>query len=44
MRRHRADALGPIYGVAPEVVAKAGEYFRSSCAMSKSRLQTAGSS
>ena len=23
-----ADALGPIYGVAPEVVAKAGEYFR----------------
>ena len=28
MRRHRADALGPIYGVAPEVVAKAGEYFR----------------
>src|SRR3984893_16986911 len=28
MRRHRADALGPIYGVAPEVVAKAGECFR----------------
>jgi glutathione S-transferase len=28
MRRHSADALGPIYGVAPEVVAKAGEYFR----------------
>jgi glutathione S-transferase len=28
MRRHRADALGPIYGVGPEVVAKAGEYFR----------------
>ena len=28
MRRHRADALGPIYGVAPEVVAQAGEYFR----------------
>src|SRR5260370_23035 len=28
LRRHRADALGPIYGVAPEVVAKAGEYFR----------------
>ena len=28
MRRHRADALGPIYGIAPEVVAKAGEYFR----------------
>jgi glutathione S-transferase len=28
MRRHRADALGPIYGVAPEVVAKAAEYFR----------------
>lgn len=28
MRRHRADALGPIYGVAPDVVAKAGEYFR----------------
>src|SRR5258708_31727225 len=28
MRRHRADALGPIYGVAPEVVARAGEYFR----------------
>ncbi len=28
MRRHRADALGHIYGVAPEVVAKAGEYFR----------------
>ena len=24
MRRHRADALGPIYGIAPEVVAKAG--------------------
>lgn len=28
MRRHRADALGPIYGVAPEVVAQAGQYFR----------------
>ena len=28
MRRHRADALGPIYGVAPDVVEKAGEYFR----------------
>ena len=28
MRRHSADALGPIYGIAPEVVAKAGEYFR----------------
>jgi glutathione S-transferase len=28
MRRHSADALGPIYGVAPDVVAKAGEYFR----------------
>jgi glutathione S-transferase len=28
MRRHRADALGPIYGVALEVVTKAGEYFR----------------
>jgi glutathione S-transferase len=28
MRRHRADALGSIYGIAPEVVAKAGEYFR----------------
>jgi glutathione S-transferase len=28
MRRHRADGLGPIYGVAPDVVAKAGEYFR----------------
>src|SRR5277367_2166082 len=28
MRRHRADALGPIYGIAPVVVAKAGEYFR----------------
>jgi glutathione S-transferase len=28
MRRHRADALGPIYGVAPEVVAQAGAYFR----------------
>src|SRR5258708_16820332 len=28
MRRHRADALGPIYGVAPEVVAKAGADFR----------------
>jgi len=28
MRRHKADALGPIYGIAPEVVAKAGEYFR----------------
>ena len=28
MRRHIADALGPIYGVAPDVVAKAGEYFR----------------
>lgn len=28
MRRHRADALGPIYGIAPEVVSKAGEYFR----------------
>lgn len=27
MRRHRADALGPIYGVAPEVTAKAAEYF-----------------
>lgn len=28
MRRHGANALGPIYGVAPDVVAKAGEYFR----------------
>src|SRR3954451_4966263 len=28
MRRHSANALGPIYGVAPEGVAKAGEYFR----------------
>src|SRR5216684_2559675 len=28
MRRHRADALGPIYGIAPDVVAKAGEYSR----------------
>jgi glutathione S-transferase len=28
MRRQRADPLGPIYGVAPDVVAKAGEYFR----------------
>ncbi|GLH80213.1 glutathione S-transferase [Bradyrhizobium sp. SSBR45G] len=28
MRRHRADGLGPIYGIAPEVVAQAGEYFR----------------
>ena len=28
MRRQRADALGPIYGIAPEVVAQAGEYFR----------------
>jgi glutathione S-transferase len=28
MRRHSAGALGYIYGVAPEVVAKAGEYFR----------------
>jgi glutathione S-transferase len=28
MRRHGADTLGHIYGVAPEVVAKAGEYFR----------------
>ena len=28
MRRHRADALGHIYGVAPDVVEKAGEYFR----------------
>lgn len=28
MRRHRADALGPIYGIAPEVVAQAGAYFR----------------
>ena len=28
IRRHRADTLGPIYGVAPEVVVKAGEYFR----------------
>ena len=28
MRRHGAHALGHIYGVAPEVVAKAGEYFR----------------
>src|SRR5882757_1554223 len=28
MRRHRADALGHIYGVAPEVVAQAGQYFR----------------
>lgn len=27
MRRHRADALGSIYGVAPEVTAKAAEYF-----------------
>ena len=28
MRRHRADALGHIYGVAPEVVAQAGAYFK----------------
>ncbi|GLR95238.1 MULTISPECIES: glutathione S-transferase family protein [Bradyrhizobium] len=28
MRRHSANALGPIYGIAPEVVSKAGEYFR----------------
>jgi glutathione S-transferase len=28
MRRHSAGALGHIYGVAPDVVAKAGEYFR----------------
>jgi glutathione S-transferase len=28
MRRHSADALGPVYGVAPEVVAQAAEYFR----------------
>lgn len=28
MRRHRADALGSIYGIAPEVVAQAGAYFR----------------
>jgi len=28
MRRHRADSLGHIYGVAPEVAAKAGDYFR----------------
>lgn len=27
MRRHRADGLGHIYGVAPEVVAKTSEYF-----------------
>ena len=32
MRRHRADALGPIYGIAPEVAAKAGEYFRAAVA------------
>src|SRR6266404_5903159 len=28
LRRHKADALGHIYGVAPDVVAQAGEYFR----------------
>jgi glutathione S-transferase len=28
MRRHSANALGPIYGIAPEVVSKAAEYFR----------------
>ena len=28
MRRHEADALGHIYGTAPDVVARAGEYFR----------------
>ncbi len=28
MRRHSADALGHIYGVAPDVVAQAGAYFR----------------
>lgn len=28
MRRHSAGALGHIYGVAPEVTAKAAEYFR----------------
>lgn len=28
MRRHGAMGLGAIYGVAPDVVAKAGEYFR----------------
>lgn len=27
-RTIRADALGPIYCIAPEVVAQAGEYFR----------------
>jgi glutathione S-transferase len=28
MRRHRAEELGGIYGVAPDVVAEAGKYFR----------------
>jgi glutathione S-transferase len=28
MRRHSANALGHIYGIAPDVVASAGEYFR----------------
>jgi glutathione S-transferase len=28
MRRHSEGALGHIYGVAPNVTAKAGEYFR----------------
>lgn len=28
MRRHKADALGHIYGTAPDVVARAAEYFR----------------
>jgi glutathione S-transferase len=28
MRRHSAHGLGPIYGIAPDVVSKAGEYFR----------------
>lgn len=31
MRRHSGNALGHIYGVAPDVVAQAAEYFRQQC-------------
>jgi glutathione S-transferase len=40
MRRHSEGALGHIYGVAPNVTAKAGEYFVNNCVMSKSRWKT----
>ena len=44
MRRHRADALGPIYVLRPRSLPRPASISASSCAMSKSRSQTAGNS